>query len=137
MRQNLELTFTLSDETMCSIQLPHLKILDFKCNTNHSINSVLRTICENGIIEELKIHGGVIDVNVEQPPLNFNKLRSITWVQQKKLSGILKTFTKSLMPEIQSIYLYFIKTHDLEDLYKFIVSKNTLKTIEFQCIKML
>lgn len=45
---------------------------------------------------------------------------------------MLKTFTESQMPEIQSIVLGYIKTQVLDDLYKLIESKNTLRSIEFQ-----
>lgn len=80
----------------------------------------------------LTIHQGFFDENVSnaEPPLNFNKLRTITWYWQERFSGILKTYTKSQMPEILTIKFCNIKTDDFDGLVKFIRSKNTLKSID-------
>lgn len=131
----IELEFHLTAEETCFIHLPHLKSDAVKFNDNYSVNSHIRTLSDNGIIEKLRICGALFDESVanSQPPLKFKKLQIFSWTAQKQLSGILKAITKSQMPEIESIKLSDITTNDLEGLINFIESKNTLKSIKCMC----
>lgn len=130
----LELNFALTDETTCFIDMPQLKSVKLGCTDAHRINSALRKLSVNGIVEELLIFGGVFEESLGnvQPPLRFLKLRTFIWksVNYMRFSGILQTLSRSLMPEIQFIEFAGIKTNDLDDLSDFIESKKTLKMVE-------
>lgn len=127
--ENLELTFKLTDETMCFVQLPHLKSVDIRCEFNRSIKSELRTLSVRGTIEELKIYGGFFYEDFAEMPLNFNKLRTISLTLQMGLSCVLRIFTKSQMPEIQTIDVAYFTDRYPDDLCALIVTKNSLKSI--------
>lgn len=126
----LEFEIYLNDETTFLLAMPLLKSLEIICETDYIVNAQLRTLSENGIIEELIIRGGACIESVAQPPpLAFNKLRKLTWIGHVSFSGILKTITKAKMPKIQAIRFSAIENHDFDDLYKLIESKMTLGSI--------
>lgn len=129
----LELEIDLTDEATCLFDLPQLKSVHLSCIGIRSVNSFLGTLSNNGIIEQLQLFGDfyVKSVANAQPPLNFDKLRTISWNNRKRSSGIFKMLTESQMPEIQTADIFDIKTlNDLDDLCTFIESKDTLNTIK-------
>lgn len=128
----LELEFDSSDGTTSLINLPHLKSIKLTFLDEECINAALQTLSDNGIVEVLRIYGGVFHEGAAnaQPPLNFPKLRTITW-SSWRFSGILQTFTRSHMPEIEAIDICDISSIAIDDLCELIESKNTLKTIKF------
>lgn len=132
----LELELALTDETTCLINLPHLKSVKLCCKNDHSVNSALQTLSNNKIIEKVKIYGGVFEETVEntQPPLTFPKLRKLCWTTES-FSGILQTFSRLQMPEIQKIHFSGLRIHDLDDLCLFIESKNALNVIKLHLSK--
>lgn len=131
--ENFSLQFDVTDNTKSLIALPHLKSLEIVCD-KQNINTLLRTLSNNGIIEEITMTCGFFD-DKDEPPLIFNKLRSFCWCFIEEESNFLTAMTKSQMPEIHTFDVYsytrLIRIHE-DDLLKFIESKKTLKSMHFE-----
>lgn len=95
-----------------------------------SLNELLRSLSDNGIIEKLKIFGGYFDIEEEnKSPLTFNKLQRFDWgCQHGGKANFLSAMTRAEMPAIQCIRLDSIdeETHGLLALLE---SKKSLATI--------
>lgn len=129
---NLGLGFKLTNKSECLTELAHLKTLFLiSSRFDRNINSLLRTLSNNGIIEKLYIHGCFKDEAENATPLNFNKLQTIDLFYINGLCSLLKAMTKSQMPAIQSLDICAPGEDELHehDLLCFVLSKNTLKSI--------
>lgn len=136
--ESLELEFVLNNQTKYMIELPHLKSLTMYDDDdwNQSINSYLRKLSVNGIIEELFFFTGVfVNPDANEPALQFKNLRKIGW-NASKWPGFLKTLIRSQMPVIQSVTCFDIQITELEELLNFVKSKNTLKLIQLLVVKL-
>lgn len=129
------------------IDSPLLKALsifyDFK-----NVNKILRKVSNDGVIERLDIYTGMFEAeDADAPPYNFAKLRSFTWYADNYYRKhclmriyalqsvdsldceILKSFTKSEMPEICNVKIKLRHHRDLNYLWNFVESKPTIETI--------
>lgn len=125
-RRNLEhlwLELVSTDREPCPINLPNLKLVKLSFFYMRA-NSVLE-LNDNGTVVFLTCSLEAFNENVAiaQLPQNFPKLRGIFWVADIRLSEILEAFTKSQMPEIQSVEIVNIRDHNLDNLCEFIKSK--------------
>lgn len=76
--EKLELQFELTQIKEFLIEWPHLKSLEIEC-MDCSINLLLRTLSNNGFIEELTVTDGTFDhADENAPPVFFDKLQSLT-----------------------------------------------------------
>lgn len=107
----------LTDNSKGLTELQHLKSLYVSCAPAYRLNSLIRKLCYNRIIEELIINHGVFDDDDQDasPQLKYNKLRTIYFRNTTRLSRLLKTMSRSQMPDfvylkirIGTIRLYFI-----------------------------
>lgn len=130
--QSLGLGFCLTYDSKYMIQMPHLKSLSISCH-KCSINSLLRSLSDIGIIEEITISSGVFEDEDEYAtPLIFKKLQSFCCNDTKNSRNFLNLLARSQMPIIHSFELNdieYVASPDLNDLLKFIESKQSLKTI--------
>lgn len=126
----LELELCFTEATMCLIRLPQLKTVDLSCG---NVNTILRTLSDNGIIEELKLDGHY-DGSGRNASLLFQKLRKISWAAAS-YHNLFKTLTEWQMPVIQTVIFYNIQSHEIDGLVKFIASKNTFKSIKLTLAK--
>lgn len=113
-------------------KLPHLKFLVIHSRElSLNINLLMQTLSDNGIIQELSIHGGFFDEEeiTNAPPLTFNQLQCLRLIYPQEKCNLLKAITRSKMPVIHSFALHFIKLEESDDLLKFLSSKTTLKSI--------
>lgn len=118
-------------------RLANLKSLNLNCcYYKYSINEILRTLSDNGVIEELTIcHGVFQDEGGNAPPLVFNKLQSFCWFSPESTSSIIAAVKNSQMSAIQTLELNTntnLQSHMYDDLLKIIESKTTLKSIRLQ-----
>lgn len=116
----------------CMIALPNLKSVDIDFNYSIIINKLLRTLSDIGVIEELRISGGVFHDENENSPLLI--LEIICFARQKRVSSLLNLLTRSQMSSIHTFQLRLSGNAQNivdDDLLKFIQSKKTLKLIRF------
>lgn len=133
--ESLWLQFKLTDYSKPLIALPHLKCLEIGCD-RQTINALLRTLSDNGIIKQLKMYGGFLFNDFDEPPLIFNNLQSFNWICAEGMQhNSFKTINKSLMPKIHTFLITLCngitQSHE-NDLLKFIESKKTLKSMCFR-----
>lgn len=130
------LSHTLANYTVSELQ--HLKQLEIRdCNKEViSSNLLMRNLSDRGIIEELIIEGNSFhDEDINEPPLVYKHLQKFNWMASPPCLSLLKAITKSEMPKITDFALdCFPFTFDEEEvsheLFAFIQSKNTLKSIQ-------
>lgn len=128
--EHLDLSFELTDNSEHMLALPYLKSLTITCHEEKSINALLLSLSDNGVIEILSINGGSFDVeNENASPLTFNKLISFDWAQNGGMSYFLKSMTRAEMPAIQNICLNRIKTEETNYLLALLESKKTLRNV--------
>lgn len=131
--ESLALGFPLTNNLQYLIELPNLKSLQLNCaQYNNSINSILQTLSDSGVIEKLEIMLCVLEAEaLNAEPLVFNKLREICFKYPRTLSSLLRALTKSQMREIRTLELTFSQFEpSLEtEIMKFIESKTTLKSV--------
>lgn len=98
---SLELDLLSTDNSKGLKELPHLKTFYVSCASSYRLNSLIRNLSDNGIIEQLKIVYGVFDDDGQDaaPTLNFYKLRTISLSYINRLSGLLMKMTRSQMPD--------------------------------------
>lgn len=131
--ESLELLgFLLTDNSKDLTELPHLKSLYVSCAPEYRLNSLIRKLSDNAIIEELQISNGVWDDEDQDAaalPLNFYKLRTISFHYITRWSGLLKTMIRSQMPDFRIMILHGFKTEDWHVLLPFIQTQKTLSSI--------
>lgn len=127
--KSLELAFHMSNSSKYMTELAHLKSLKVCCS-HGAINSFLRTLSKNGIIEELEICDGVFIDDENEPQLVFNKLRSLSLQQVCRMPSFWITMTGSHMPVLQSFDIGLRERSELYDLLGFIESKRTIKSLQ-------
>lgn len=130
--ESVGLGFCLTYDSKYMIELSHLRSLSISCH-KCSINSLLRTLSDNGIVEELTISSGVFDNEDENAkPFIFNRLQRFCCNAPENSANFLNLLTRSQMPIVQSFELNdidYVASPDLQDLLKFIESKKSLKSI--------
>lgn len=127
----LAIGIRLIDKSHRLIELPHLKSLEIHCQHYEiSINPLLRTLSDNGVIKELRICNGVFDdEDMSTSPLHFNELQRFCCNDPNSMSTFLKFMTRSQMPAIHSFELTQFETDESNNLLRFIEAKVTLKFI--------
>lgn len=109
--------------------LAHLKRLVLECS-EFSVNSLLRKLSNNNIIEDLTIKSGIFcHEGIFAAPLLFRQLRKLEFSDTKNINYILKTLTEASMPEIVNFQCNFLIENDVNDLLALISSKRTLKSV--------
>lgn len=133
--KSLEMEFNLTIQTQYMTEMPHLKSLKIRCTTaNVNINSVLRTLSSNGVIESLSITDG--HFCDELRPLTFDKLQSLALHRIAKASSLLKKLIRSQLPVIQHFEIDLRELSDLRELRIFYESKRTIKSIRVSVSRM-
>lgn len=108
----------------------------------HGINSILRALSCNGVIERLSIVDGLFDSrNIET--YTFNKLKMLQWRDQAKFGSFndfIKIFTLANMPEIENLYFSYYPVNDtsahieqdFDAIVKLVQSKKSLKLLSIR-----
>lgn len=132
----LELHFKLTEDTQVLFELPHLKFLDIRCKF-WSINSLLRKLSDDQIIEELRISNGRLDFQYIDPlQYSFDNLKSFycQLTANLSVSNFMEIMTtNSFMPVIHTIELNSITdigNRNLYNIMEFVLEKKTLKLVE-------
>lgn len=142
---NLAIDVRLFDPTHRLIEHPHLRSLVIEAqHYNRNINAHLRTLSDNGRIEELRINHGCFDDATMEPPFTFNALQRLDCYMPTRLivpnqlmiqetiactTKFLKLMTSAQMPAIGSFELSTSQTFEPYNLLRFIDSKETLTSI--------
>lgn len=142
--ETLELILRFEDSLKRYIDLSHLTTLNVYVLEGYNLNSILRTLSNNGVIEDLTLRVYEFEFeNRHVTPLVFNKLKSLTLRNPRKMNNFFERMAQAHMPVIKDFTFYGL-TKQTPTLVKFIESKRTLSKfymvindIRFQVIPFL
>lgn len=123
----LDFRGSLRADSMFIIKMQHLKYLNIVC-LFEKINPILQALNDNGIVEDLAIHGGYYEEDTNSSPLIFNELQSLILNDITNSTNLLKSLTGTQMPRIHT-FRFHNEENPAEVLLKFCESKKTLKSI--------
>lgn len=127
--KSLELAFSLSNKSVYMIGLAHLKTLKLSCS-HCTVNSILRTLSNNGYIEDLGLYDGLfVDEAEKTPPLVFDKLQSLSVHHLCRMSSFWIAMNAAQMPVLHTFDIELRERTEIYDMLKFYETKKTIKSI--------
>lgn len=131
--ENLAIEDVLSTQLLRALTvLPNLKCLHINC-CGSSVNALLKTLSNQGSIEDLELHNSVIDnEDNNASPLMFSKLKTLVGSRPTS-AQFLKLINKSQMPVITSLTLFFKTINNYEhEILSVFKSKKSLKSLKIE-----
>lgn len=102
-------------------QINHLELNCGRIN----INSVMKTLCDLGLIESLTIQGGQFTGDM---PLTFKKLQKLCWVPHKTSAAFIKALTQAHMPKLRDLTISYEHRY-FNEIVKLVESNRSLTSL--------